>query len=65
MSFEYGQFPNPQQEGAPGQVPAPPDGSAPGQPTDPSGQQQMQFPASDVNAPPQAVPGGEQKTTLW
>ena len=65
MSFEYGQFPNAQQEGAPGQVPAPPDGTAPGQPTDPSGQQQMQFPAPDVNAAPQTGPGGEQKTTLW
>lgn len=65
MSFEYGQFPNAQQEAAPGQVPPPQDGAAPGQPTDPSGQQPMQFQTPDVNAPPQSGPGGDQKTTLW
>lgn len=66
MSFpDLGQFPNTQQQGAPGQVPTPQDGAAPGQPSDPSGQQQMSFPTPDVNAVPQNGPGGEQKTTLW
>lgn len=64
MSFEYAQFPNTPQEGAPGQVPTPQDGAPPGQQVDP-GQQAMQFSPSDGNSAPQAGPGGEQKTTLW
>jgi hypothetical protein len=66
MSFpEYGQFPNAQQEGAPGSGPPPQDGSAPGQPTDPSAQQQMSFPTPDGNAAPQNGQGADGKTTLW
>lgn len=65
MSFEYGQFPNAQPEGAPGQVPPPQDGAAPGQPTDPAAQQQIAFQAPNVTGTPQGGPGGEQKTTLW
>ncbi|KAK5049031.1 hypothetical protein LTR84_005453 [Exophiala bonariae] len=65
MSFEYGQFPNTPQEGAPGQVPTPQDGAPPGQQVDPSGQQPMQFSPQDGNSAPQGGPGGDQKTTLW
>lgn len=65
MSFEYGQFQPPQQEGAPGQVPIAQDGAGQGQPTDPTGQQQMSFQSPDGNAGAQGGPGGDQKTTLW
>lgn len=64
MSFEYGQFQPPQQEGAPGQVPIAQDGAGQGQPTDPTGQQQMSF-SPDGNGGAQGGPGGDQKTTLW
>lgn len=65
MSFEYGQFPNAQQEGAPGQVPTPQDGAPQGQQVDPSGQPPMQFQSPDGSSGGQGGPGGDQKTTLW
>lgn len=65
MSFEYGQFPNAQQDGAPGQGPPPQDGAPPGQQQDPSGQPPMQFQSPDGSTPQQAGNGGDGKTTLW
>lgn len=66
MSFEgYGQFPNAQQDGAPGSVPPPQDGAAPGQSADPSAQQQIGFQPPNVSGTPQSGPGAEGKTTLW
>jgi len=66
MSFEqYGQFPNPGQEGPPGQVQQPQDGSAQGQGNDPNAGN-MAFPqAQDGNNTSPGGQGAEGKTTLW
>ena len=64
MSFEYGQFPNQQQEGAPGQGPSATDGNAPGQVAD-GINQQMQFQPQENAAGGPPGGGSDSKTTLW